>query len=307
MHPAILVGTTSGLYEAGHTHPRQFAEHKVEALACNGTVWWAIVDQRELWCSDTADVGRFIVSLAPTPWKATCLLPTATGLLLGTSEAHLFALRGDTLEPIRSFDTAPGRETWYTPWGGPPDVRSMSTDLSGSLYVNVHVGGVVRSADDGQSWTPTIDVHADVHQVLVEPSSGLVLAASARGLAISDDRGASWRFETSGLHGRYLRAVAVAGETIVITASTGPYTRRAAVYWKPLRGEAPFERCRCGLPDWFPENINTACLAAFESWVAFGTSDGMLFLSADEGQHWRVLAEGLPPVRCVTFVPREAR
>ncbi|MCS6927376.1 MAG: hypothetical protein NZ578_15910, partial [Candidatus Binatia bacterium] len=112
------------------------------------------------------------------------------------------------------------------------------------------------------------------------------------------------RFETSGLHGRYLRAVAVAGETIVVTASTGPYTKRAAVYRKPLHGEGPFERCWRGLPEWFPENINTACLAAFDSWAAFGTSDGRLFLSADEGRHWRVLAEGLPSVHCVTFIPR---
>lgn len=230
------------------------------------------------------------------------MLPTATGLLLGTSEAHLFALRSNTLEQIRSFDAAPGRETWYTPWGGPPDVRSMSADLCGALYVNVHVGGVVRSVDNGRSWTPTTDVHTDIHQVLVEPSSGLVLAASARGLAISDDRGASWRFETRGLHGHYLRAVAVAGETILITASTGPHTRRATVYHRPLRGDVPFKRCWRGLPEWFPENIDTACLAALGSWTAFGTSDGMLFLSADEGQHWRVLAEGLPPVHYVTFM-----
>lgn len=39
MHPVILVGTTNGLYEAGHTYPLQFAGHAVQALACDGAVW----------------------------------------------------------------------------------------------------------------------------------------------------------------------------------------------------------------------------------------------------------------------------
>jgi hypothetical protein len=31
----------------------------------------------------------------------------------------------------------------------------------------------------------------------------------------------------------------------------------------------------------------------------FGTRTGQLFASADEGDHWRTLAEWLPPVVCV--------
>jgi photosystem II stability/assembly factor-like uncharacterized protein len=183
----------------------------------------------------------------------------------------------------------------------------MSVDPSGLVYVNVHVGGVVRSTDNGRSWTPTIDVHADVHEVLVDPISGLVLAASAHGLAVSRNQGESWRFETGGLHGRYLRAVTVAGETILISASTGPFTKRAAVYRRPAHGDKSFERCQRGLPAWFSENINTACLAASGSWVVFGTSTGEVFLSADEGQSWCLLAEGLPPVRCVTLMEPNAK
>jgi len=194
-----------------------------------------------------------------------------------------------------------GREEWHNPDGSPPDARSLSADPSGAVYVNVHVGGVVRSTDGGRSWTPTIDVHADVHQVLYEPGARLVLAAAARGLAVSDNRGETWRFDTAGLHGHYLRAVAVAGRTVLITASTGPFTPRAAVYRKPLAGNTPFERCCEGLPEWFANNINTFCLTAADSWVALGTTTGEVYLSSDKGQHWSVAAEGLPPVRCVAL------
>src|SRR5262245_38209106 len=35
----------------------------------------------------------------------------------------------DSLEPVESFETVDGRETWYTPWSGPADVRSIAVAL----------------------------------------------------------------------------------------------------------------------------------------------------------------------------------
>src|SRR5436853_425316 len=88
-----------------------------------------------------------------------------------------------------------GRAAWYTPWGDPADVRSISVALDGAIYVNVHVGGVVRSRDGGRSWAPTVDIESDVHQVLAHPSRAeVVLAAAADGFGVSRDGGASWRF-----------------------------------------------------------------------------------------------------------------
>ena len=84
--------------------------------------------------------------------EAECLLPTQAGVLVGTSEAHLSKLADNGFEPVSSFDHAEGRDAWFTPWGGPPAVRSMSTDPDGAIYANVHVGGVLRSRDGGRSW-----------------------------------------------------------------------------------------------------------------------------------------------------------
>jgi hypothetical protein len=299
MQPQVLVGTTNGLYTLESKQPVQFTGHEVRALAKKDSDWWAIIDQREVWQADAAGSWRKVAAIESL--RANCLLPTVHGLLLGTSDAHLFCLRGESFEPMHAFDSVPGREEWHNPGGSPADVRSMAAEPSGVVYVNVHVGGIVRSADAGHSWTPTIDVQADVHHVAYAADAGLVLAAAARGLAVSRDQGKTWQFETAGLHGRYLRAVAAAGETVLVTASTGPFTRQAAVYRKPLERSEPFERCSEGLPEWFSDNINTLCLAASGSWVTFGTTTGEAFQSADEGWHWKEVAKGLPPVRCVVF------
>lgn len=84
-----------------------------------------------------------------------------------------------------------------------------------------------------------------------------------------------------------------------MSASTGPSGRRSGVY-RCVAGESgPFERCREGLPEWFSDNIDSYCLDAAGSAVAFGTSDGRVFLSTDEGRSWEEAAAGLPPVGCL--------
>ena len=295
----VLVGTADGLHELSGEARIALQGHGVDCIARDKSEWWAIADGREVWRSRADGEWSRVAGLEDL--QANCVLPSPAGLFVGTSEANLYALRGDALEPVRSFDEVAGRDSWFTPWGGPPDVRSMSADPAGAVYANVHVGGIARSVDGGTSWQPTVDIHSDVHQVLFEAGASLVLAASARGLGLSADGGESWRFDGDGLHGNYLRAVAVSGGTLLVSASTGPFTNRAAVYGRPLGSDGPFERCSQSLSDWFPSNIDTHCLAAAGSSAAFGTSEGSVFLSSDEGETWTLAAEGLPQVRCVAF------
>ena len=296
----VLVGTVDGLWDAGTRECVHFKGREVRSLATDNSGYLAIIDSREVCQFDRGGGWTQIGSVESS--KAHCLCSTHDGLLVGASEASLFLLRDQTLDPVRSFDSAPGRDEWYTPWGGPPDVRSMAADSSGTVYVNVHVGGIVRSTDGGKRWQPTIHVHADVHQVLHHAGSDTLLAATGVwGLASSPDSGESWQPHTEGLHGTYLRAVAVAGETILVTASTGPSTQRSAVYRTSVNGAEPFERCQRGLPEWFSHNIDTFCLAALDFRVAFATSDGQVFLSSDEGRSWHVIGENLPSILCVGF------
>jgi hypothetical protein len=292
----ILVGTRGGL--TGATGRPEGMSEPIVDLAVSGDVRWALVGRGDVLRSDDGGWER-VDSL--DRYAGRCLLPTDDAVLVGTSEAHLYRLRRDALELDEGFEAVAGRDRWYTPWGGPPDTRSMSVDDAGTVYVNVHVGGIVRSRD-GAAWEPTIDIDADAHQVLADPArANTVLAACARGLAVSADGGDSWDVGNEGLHGSYCRAVAVAADTVLVTASTGPFTDRAAVYRRSLDGGDPFERCTGGLPEWFPSNIDSHCLAASGSAVAFGTDRGEVWISEDEGRTWERAASDLPAVTCVAM------
>jgi hypothetical protein len=288
----ILVGTAAGL-EAVAGESGQVSK-PIVALAAGGDARWALVGHGDLLRSDDGAWER-VASLES--YRGRCLLPTDEALLVGTSEAHLYRLSRDALELADGFENVGGREDWYTPWGGPPDTRSMAVDPAGTVFVNVHVGGIVRTRD-GTTWEPTIDIDADVHQVATAPD-GAVLAACARGLATSGDGGDTWEISDDGLHGSYCRAVAVAADSVMVTASTGPFSEQAALYRRSLHGGEPFERCGGGLPESFPSNIDTHCLDARESLVAFGTDQGEVWVSEDEGRTWKRAAEKLPAVTSV--------
>ena len=302
MTPRIRVGTREGLWELDGDRVfsvEALAGKSLTALAGDGARDWAIVDGRTLW--EGADsVWRRRATIEGH--AATCLATTPDGLLIGTAQAHLVRLTDGEPVSVEPFEMIDGRAAWYTPWGDPADVRSISVALDGAIFVNVHVGGVVRSRDGGRSWAPTVDIESDVHQVLAHPSRAeVVLAAAADGFGVSRDGGASWRFITEGMHAHYLRAVAADNETVLVSASTGPGGRRAALYRARLDGEAAFERCADGLPTWFGDNVDTGCLAASGSLVACGTEDGRVFRSLDGGQAWALVAKGLPPVTCLTL------
>ena len=295
----VLIAARDGLHEleARGTIAVEHAGRDVTHITSGGGERWAILDGSEIWRT-TEGEWRHVGDLGDA--RATCLADTWE-MLAGASEARLFRVTDVGAGPIDAFDRAEGRSTWYTPWGGPPDTRSIS-EWDDDVYVNVHVGGILRTDDRGASWTPTIDIDADVHQVTT--AEGMVLAACAGGLATSLDRGATWTFRTDGLEAPYSRAVAVCGEAVLVSASNGPRGGHAAVYRGDLKGGG-FERCRDGLPESFDDNVDSYCLDAPPdgSFAAFGTSDGLVFGSEDAGSSWTELASGLPPVRRVLVLP----
>ena len=294
---SIVVGTSDGLREL--EKPAGLDGRAVTALAAAGPDPWAIADGNSLLRSVGGGGWDRVADIEGQ--RGRCLLPLdGVDALVGTSEARLMRLRDGRLEEVESFDQVDGRDGWYTPWGGPPDTRSLARDAAGAMFANVHVGGIVRS-DEGEAWRPTaIDVDADVHQVLAHPTkAGMILAATAYGLATSTDGGETWAFDTEGLHASYCRAVAVSGGTILVSASRSHRGDQAAVYRRGQTGA--FERCRDGLPEWFDDNIDTHCLAVGDGVAAIGTEDGSVYVSGDEGARWEQKAAGLPPIRCVVI------
>jgi hypothetical protein len=302
---SLLIGTREGLFgledgAAPVPDPSLGAEDVTALAAGPGGEVRAVVERRSIVARDAS--GSWPELVRSDDLAIDCVLSTPTGVLAGTDEAHLLRLANDgALVRDEAFDAVEGRDEWFTPWGGPPAVRSMALDLAGRIHANVHVGGIPRSVDDGVSWEPTIEIDADVHQVIAHPTKAdVVLAAGAVGLAISEDGGTSWRIEREGLHSSYARAVAVAGETVLLTAATGPHGGRGAVYRTTLAG-GTFAKCEDGLPEWFDGNIDSGWLVAAGATAAFGTSDGDVFVSEDEGVTWGRAAEGLPQIRALAF------
>jgi len=303
----ILVGASDGLhvFEGGRSVDTQRigwdpgTSSAVTALTREGTDVWAVLDRDQIWRM-SADGWSHVVSQLNLDVE--CLADTVAGVIVGTSQAHLFRVvpSPTPLETVPGFDEVAGRDDWYTPWGGPPATRSISED-DDAVYVNVHVGEIVRSRDAGETWEPTIDIDMDVHKVWAGPPG--VFAASALGLAISRDDGENWRIDDEGLHATYCRGVTVCGDTVLVSASNGPRGGRAAVYRRAVGGGGPLERCRTGLPEWFDGNIDSAWLDATPELAAFGTSDGRVFASADEGSTWEETAASLPSVGAVLVTP----
>ena len=306
--PRILVGTAQGLVSVeADTGGRQSGldGHRISAIAPSG--WkrlWAVVDDHEVWRSDDL-VGEWKRVTSIDQRQGTCLGDTRAnadnGIMIGTSGAHLVRVTDDRVEPVDSFDHAPGREDRYTPWGGPPAVRSI-TENREWVFVNVHVGGVLRSRDGGGRWEPTIDIHADVHRVVT--GGGRVYAAGNSGLSVSSDDGDTWELRSQGLHATYCRSVAVSGEMVLLSASEGPRGGRAALY-RTAEGARTLELCRGGLPEWFDGNIDSLCLDALPdgSLSAFASESGDVFASRDQGASWAQVAQGLRGVRCLLVLP----
>ena len=290
-----MVGTRNGLLDASGR--RRLDGREITALAAAADGWWVLADGVEVLRLRGADVES-VASIEGETGR--CLLPLDDGALVGTGNARLASVRAGSSELLSAFDAAEGRDGWYTPWGGPPDTRSLAAGPDGVVFANVHVGGILRSDDPGEAWTPTIDIDADVHQVVADPLiAGHAVAATARGLAETVDGGGTWRFSTEGLHAPYSRAVALDGDVLYLSASTGPRGGRAAVY-RRQPGEEVFERCAAGLPEWVAGNVDSHCLAAGGGGVVFGTEDGRVFTSDDGGGSWDTVAEGLGHVTCAS-------
>jgi hypothetical protein len=258
---------------------------------------WSLLDGGRIVQIDEFDVSPLV------------RLPNATGqslaagtdgtLVVGLEGAHLLTVSSEgVIGELPAFDSVEGREGWENPAAPLPEIRSIAVSSTGSWFVNVHVGGVWRSDDSGQSWRIVIAPESDVHEV-VAGEQGRVAVAAAIGFGWSDDNGDSWKWVTDGLHAGYSRAVALDGDAAFVTASTGPETTDGRLY--RCRLGDPFEPCSGGLPESFPFNLDTGSIAASAGQVALGTRNGRVFRSGDGGSTWAVAAEGMRRVRVLRF------
>ena len=297
MSPTVLAATWGdGLFVAtGESVRRELADQSIRGLAADGKGGaLAIVGGRSL-RRRTAEGIWSTIAIAES--ECSCSVAVGDVIYVGTDDAHVLRVGSNGIsEQPAGFDNVPGRREWYAGTAlidgrvvGPPlGIRSMTATCDGAvLLANVHVGGVPRSTDHGTTWSPTIQIDADVHQVSAHPTRpDLVIAAAAIGLCVSEDGGASWTIEREGLHAAYCSAVAFAGDDILVSASDGPFASRGVIYRRPIGGSGPLRPIGGGLPEWIEGRADTGCIAANASTVAAADGGGHLWVSNDTGRTW---------------------
>ena len=306
----ILVGTWGeGLFAVmGEGRTQEIAGRAVRGLAADGRGGaLAVVGGHSL--RRRAASGEW-ATVATSEFDLSCCMAVGDAVYVGTDDARMLRLsQGGVLDPIDGFDKVAGRESWFAGSAivdgrrvGPPlGIRSVAANANGTvLLANVHVGGIPRSVDGGKTWEPTIDIHSDVHEVRGHPADpDLVAAASAAGLCISRDAGATWTVESDGLHATHCSAVAFSGDDILVSASTDPFAAQGKIYRRAIGVEGNIVAVEGGLPEWTNGRADTGCISTKGSMIAVVDGAGTLYLSADFGRAWSQIGSELPTASSV--------
>ncbi len=223
-------------------------------------------------------------------------------VLIGTEPPHVYRLREDSVERIRTFDELECRRDWYTPWGGPAAVRSMARTDDGTVYADIHVGSIMRSPDEGATWEPvTPELHVDVHQVATCPAEAdRVYAQTADAFWISYDRGQSWTHRARDIDERYGRCVTAHPQDpdlVLCTVSDGPHGDD--VHGQLYRSEDAgrnWTHVAEGFPASTEHNIDTYHVAFDPDGRAWGVVGHTLYVGRDRASRWEPLWEAPEPI-----------
>jgi DNA-binding MarR family transcriptional regulator/photosystem II stability/assembly factor-like uncharacterized protein len=203
---------------------------------------------------------------------------------VGTEPAMVFRSDdgGRTWRRSDKIDELPTREKWYFP--GPPHqphVRSIDflPDAEASVLVGVEVGGVVYSPDYGDSWSELNNgLYVDVHTVRPDPSEpGRLIAATGKGLYLSENNGDSWQQITEGIGQGYTVGLHVnperVGEVLIATGQRPPGIS-ARVYHSLDGGRSWNQVVDPVLPEQYAR-VPVVIFAHGNAWIA--TDEGQVF------------------------------
>jgi photosystem II stability/assembly factor-like uncharacterized protein len=229
----------------------------------------------------------------------------------GTEPSNLYRSEdgGRTWHLLRALRELPSEPRWSFP--GRPwthHVRTIAlhpTDPS-LLVVGIELGGVMRSADGGATWTDhNPQAHSDAHRLLTHPlAPDRIYEAAGQGIAISEDRGVTWSRRENGLDRRYAWAAAIdpaEPDLWYVALSSGPFAAHGGG-----DGEARVVRSTgdgwTAIDDWGDEPelrrmpYALATVPERPRTVVAGLRGGVLLITEDAGDTWRRLGVRLPDV-----------
>ena len=248
-------------------------------------------------------------------------------LYCGVEPAALFVSRdaGETWSLCEGLWNHPQRARWE-PGGGGLCLHTILLDPQDAhrIRIAVSTGGMYVTEDGGATWRPSNsgvraeflpDKHPEfgqcVHKVVQSRQRPeRMYLQNHWGLYRSDDRGESWIDVANGVPSDFGFAVAMHPQdadcawTVPLEADVFRCTpegklrvyrtRNAGQQWEPLTNGLPQKDAY--------ETVLRDAMAVDPlgpAGVYFGTRSGKLFASADEGEKWSLLADGLPPIVAV--------
>ena len=225
----------------------------------------------------------------------------------GCEPSALWVRRNGEWRELSALRELPSAPTWSfppRPWTSHVRWIAPSPHEASVVLAGIELGGLMRSADGGETWEDhRPGAQRDVHSLAWHPSEpGRAYEAGGGGSAWSKDNGKTWEAADDGRDRHYTWALAVDSEDPdcwFVSASTGPFEAhgsrlaQAALYrW---RGEGPWEELDLGLPR--PLETMPYALSTADDGLVAGLRDGRLLLTDDHGDSWRPLeAEGLTNV-----------
>ena len=225
----LIIATQQGVIIAGKQNndwqivrEDLIGQHVTSVIAREGVILAGTTDG--IFCSEDMGVSWYELSnrLSERHVRWMAFHPDVSDFeFAGTEPAGLFVSRDGGANWVERTEISELRDQfgWWLPYSsGAGCVRDL-TYAGNRVYAAVEVGGVLRSDDGGETWAmaegssgqpkfvqPNHNhVHADVHSIVVHPTSAdLVFACTGGGFYKSDDGGVNWQALYSNC---YVRAV----------------------------------------------------------------------------------------------------